>query len=68
MGVIKLYSIAETAHILGVSTRSVYRFMEPQAGKPQLKASKIGNTWRISEDDLQQFINSGRNYPENGEQ
>jgi len=66
MDVLKLYSIAETAKILGVSTRTVYRLMEPKSGKNQLKAAKIGNVWRVSETDLRQFIDNGRKNPQDG--
>jgi len=65
MGVMKLFSIAETAEYLGVSTRSIYRFMK-QENNP-LAASKIGSVWRIAEADLQKFIDNGRNTPKTGE-
>ena len=65
MGVAKLYTVAETADILGVSARNVYRFMKQE--KNPLRASRIGNVWRISGDDLQKFIDNGKNNPQAGE-
>ena len=56
----KLYSVKEVAEILQVTERSVFRYMET-GRKNQLKAAKIGGLWRISEKDLQEFINNSAN-------
>lgn len=64
MGGLKMYSVVETAGLLGVSTRSVYRFMNQE--KNPLRASKIGSVWRIAETDLQRFIDNGSNTPQAG--
>lgn len=58
----KLYTIKEAAEILRVTPRSVFRFIQPEY-KNQLKASKVGGTWRITEKDLNDFIS---NYTKNG--
>lgn len=65
MALHRLYSIAEVAAMLGVSTRSIYRFMRQE--RNPLAAAMIGGVWRISDADLQRFIDSGRKYPQAGE-
>jgi len=52
----KLLTLKEVAEILRVSERSVTRYIE----SGRLKASKIGQ-WRISEKDLQKFIQESQN-------
>lgn len=52
----KLYSLKEVADMLRVSERSIFRYIH--SGK--LKATKIGY-WRISEKDVQQFLNDNSN-------
>jgi len=53
---IKFLSVKEVAEALRVSERSVFRYIHD--GK--LKASKVGY-WRISEDDLRQFLEQSSN-------
>ena len=65
MGAMTMYSVAETAKTLGVSTRTVYRCMQQEENP--LRASKIGGVWRIAEADLKKFIDNGRNNPQTGE-
>ena len=48
---VKLLTIKETAKILRVSERTIFRYIK--AGK--LKASKIGH-WRIKESDLNNLL------------
>lgn len=64
MVVHKFYSIAEVAAMLGVSTRSVYRFMQQE--RNPLGAAMVGGVWRIADADLQKFIENGRRYPQAG--
>ena len=52
----KTYRIGEAKKILGVSERSMYRYLKD--GK--LRATKIGH-WRISEADLKRFIADSTN-------
>ena len=59
MAIGKLYTVKEAADILGVSTRSIFRYIQPNA-KYQLKASKIGS-WRIRERDLEEFLEYKKN-------
>jgi len=49
---IKMYDIKEVAEILQISTRTVSTYI--RSGK--LKAMKIGNKWKIKEDDLKEFL------------
>lgn len=51
----EVYSVEEVAEILKVSLRSVYNYVR----SGQLKASKIGKSWRISSTALQDFIEHG---------
>lgn len=52
----KFLSVKEVAEALRVSERSIFRYIHD--GK--LKASKVGY-WRISEDDLRQFLEQSSN-------
>ena len=51
----KLYTPNEAAEFLRISRRSVYNYIK--AG--QLKAAKIGKQWRITENNLIEFANTG---------
>src|SRR3989344_7310578 len=48
----KIYTLNEVSELLGVSERTVFRYIH--SGK--LKARKIGG-WKISEPDLRSFLN-----------
>ena len=48
----KTYSLKETAAILGVAERTMHDYIK--TGK--IKAQKIGGHWRISERNLQRFV------------
>lgn len=50
---IKVYTLKELEPILGVSNKTLLKYA--QTGK--LKCVKIGREWRISEENLQKFIN-----------
>jgi excisionase family DNA binding protein len=52
----KFLTLREAAKYLRVSERSLYRYISDG----RLKATKVGY-WRISESDLQAFINAGSN-------
>ena len=49
---IKVYSLEEVSKILNVTTRTLYDYLK--SGK--LKGFKIGNKWRITQEELKQFI------------
>lgn len=51
---IKLYTLREVSEILGVTVRTLYRYIE----EGELKAKKIGNEWRVSYFDLKAYIDS----------
>lgn len=48
----KTYSLQETADILGVAPRTMHDYIK----KGKIKGQKIGGHWRISENNLQRFI------------
>jgi len=50
---LKFYDTSEIAEILGVTTKTVSRYI--QDGK--VKAQKIGRKWVIHENDLKDFLN-----------
>lgn len=53
---IKVYTIREAAAILKVTERTMYTYIK----SGDLKASKIGNRWRVSEEDIRLFLTSGK--------
>lgn len=55
MAKIEVYSVDEVAEILKVTQRSVYTYIR----SGQLKAAKIGKSWRITHSSLQEFIENG---------
>lgn len=56
----RILTLAETAEMLGVSTRTVFRYL--QADYPyQLKGYKVGKAWKIKESDIQAFIEAHSN-------
>ncbi len=50
---LQLLSIPEVAERLHVNTKTVRRWIESK----ELSAYKLGRQWRISERDLQKFLN-----------
>lgn len=52
---IKLYSINEVCEILQLTRRTIYTYIK----EGRLKAIKIGKFWRVTEENLQEFINEG---------
>lgn len=55
MAEIKVYTVEEVASVLKLTTRTVYSYIK----SGQLKASKIGKYWRVSETALKAFIERG---------
>lgn len=49
------YTVREVAKVLRVSERTIFRYMQPGA-KQKINAFKIGKSWRISETELNRFI------------
>lgn len=52
---INVYTTQEVADILSVTQRTVYNYI----ASGQLKAAKIGRHWRVTEEQLQSFLDSG---------
>ena len=53
----KLYTLQEVANILRVSRQTIYNYVTAK----RLRAAKIGKEYRVTEEDLQEFIKNGRN-------
>ena len=49
---IKVYSLEEVADILKITRRTLYTYVK----EGKLHAVKIGKYWRVSEQDLQDFL------------
>lgn len=49
---IKLYTVQETADVLGVHFRTVYKYID----KKELKAIKLNGQWRIKEEDIRNYL------------
>ena len=50
---IKLFTLAEVAEALNITTRSLMTYIK----QGRLKAVKLAGKWRISEDNLRAFVN-----------
>lgn len=59
---ITVYTLKEVAEILKVSRQTIYNYLK--AGR--LKATKIGKEYRVTKEDLEEFIRLGSNTPYNG--
>lgn len=55
MADLKIYSIDEVKDLLRVTRRTVYSYIKD--GK--LHATKIGKYWRVTEKNLEDFLNNG---------
>lgn len=53
---IKLYTLQELESILETSTRTLLTYIK----KGKLKAVKIGGKWKVSEANLQDFVNGSK--------
>jgi len=54
---IKLYTLQEVANILKVSRQTIYNYVTIK----KLKATKYGKEYRVTEENLREFIEKGRN-------
>lgn len=54
---LKLYTLPQVAKILGITDRTAWNYVKAK----KIKAVKIGGKWKISEDNLREFINGGSN-------
>ena len=52
---VKIYTLDEVSDILKITKRTIYTYV--QSG--HLKASRIGRYWRVSEEQLQEFLSTG---------
>ena len=50
---IKLYTLKELEGVLGVTHRTLLTYVKDE----KLKAVKIGGRWKVSEENLKDFIN-----------
>lgn len=55
MAELKVYTIEEVVELLKVTRRTVYSYIKD--GK--LKAVKLGKYWRVTEKNLEDFLNKG---------
>ena len=53
----KLYTLQEVANILRVSRQTIYNYVTAK----KLRATKFGKEYRVTAEDLQEFIKNGRN-------
>lgn len=53
----ELYTVTEISEILKLDVETIRRYIY----KEELKAFKIGNSWRIKEEDLKVFIEKSSN-------
>ena len=49
---IKLYTIEETAEMLGITTRTLQTYIK----KGLIKAKKIGRRWRFTEQNINAYV------------
>ena len=54
---LRLYTLQEVANILRVTRQTIYNYVTAK----KLKAVKYGREYRVSEKNLQEFIENGRN-------
>lgn len=52
---LKFYTLNEVAEGLKVTKRALYNFLDDGS----LKAVKVGRVWRVSEENLQEFLSKG---------
>lgn len=53
----KFYTLQEVADMLRVSRQTIYNYVTAK----KLRATKLGKEYRVTDEDLQAFIDSGRN-------
>ena len=54
---IRLYTLQEVADVLRVSRQTIYNYVTAK----RLRATKYGKEYRVTEEDLRQFIKDGKN-------
>ena len=57
MADIKLYTLPEITKIIKLARRTLYNYLK----SGELKAVKVGGTWRVTEESLNEFINKRSN-------
>jgi len=57
MADIKLYTLPEVSKIVRLARRTLYNYLK----SGELKAVKLGGTWRVTEESLNEFINRESN-------
>lgn len=54
---IKLFTLQEVADVLRVSRQTIYNYVTAK----KLRATKYGKEYRVTEADLKEFIENGKN-------
>lgn len=54
---VKLYTLQEVADVLRVSRQTIYNYLK----SGRLHATKYGKEYRVTEEELQELIRTGRN-------
>ncbi len=54
---IQLYTLQEVADILKVTRQTIYNYVTAK----RLKATKYGKEYRVTDEDLKEFIAKGKN-------
>lgn len=57
MANLQTYTLEEVSEVLKVTRRTIYNYIK----SGNLKAVKMGKYWRVSEDNLKEFIENGTN-------
>lgn len=57
LGDLKLYSLNDLSHSLGVTTVTLRNYISCN----KLKARKLGGKWYVSEDSIKEYFNSNEN-------
>ena len=52
---IKVYTLEEIAELLHITRRTLYTYVK----EGKLKAVKVGKYWRVTEKNLEEFLNKG---------
>lgn len=52
---IKVYTLEEIAELLHITRRTLYTYVK----EGKLKAVKVGKYWRVTEKNLQEFLERG---------
>ena len=57
MANLQTYTLEEVSEVLKVTRSTIYNYIK----SGNLKAVKMGKYWRVSEDNLKEFIENGTN-------